>query len=608
MSLIFHAPALAVDVGITILHGFVGCCWLVVVYRMVSLGGQLALLSLPSTFPHYPSLSSASTAKEYWLSLGAEFFFAISLLEVVFSLYCLHLIRRARAMPAVTPRPLQYLTGLIIYALGSGLQSEPSSSSSPQGTSEHQKKEPDQDVGIPPSTHFMHKPLAFDDPKAIDFRNNHSIWFQSCRWEDIYRENHLEWLCAVLLNKSLTQVKEEDKHKSKEEAVLPHLHKLVVAYEKRVGTRMPEGYNEQLGDTTMKLFIDPIRVTHRPLTLSYGFAWTSNEIIRQVLRFKGFTLKSCSNRKNALKYFIRIPDAWKELPSDQRPPAVLFIHGIGMGFLLYTTLIHYLAFSEWGNQRPVMIFVQPHISMEIFSPAYFLPPDEPQLVGDVKEAFDRMAIHETGIEILAHSNGTVVAGWIIKAFPELVKRSCLLDPICFALWEGHLCYNFLYSKPKTGLQKLLRFGMADELGIAFYTRRRFSWPDAVLWPHQVPGFRDPKRFVVLLAGKDDIINASRTRRYLLDAGMTDAFPMPPADIPNSSQQDSRPLIQVEIDRQDSSPARRRTTRTRQQIGTGGIIFDPESAHGQTLLPGHPYFKAITGWLEGKGIRLKSHPK
>lgn len=168
-------------------------------------------------------------------------------------------------------------------------------------------------------------------------------------------------------------------------------------------------------------------------------------------------------------------------------------------------------------------------------------------------------------------------------------------------------FSFLYSKPKTGLQKLLRFGMADELGIAFYTRRRFNWPDAVLWPHQVPGFRDPKRFVVLLAGKDDILNASRIRRYLLDAGMSDAFPMPPTDIPNSPQQHSRPLIQVEIDRQDSSPTRR-NTRTRQRIGSGGIIFDPESAHGQTLLPGHPYLKTITGWLEGKGIRLKDHPK
>jgi hypothetical protein len=171
--------------------------------------------------------------------------------------------------------------------------------------------------------------------------------------------------------------------------------------------------------------------------------------------------------------------------------------------------------------------------------------------------------------------------------------------------ENHL--SFLYSKPKTGLEKLLRFGMAEELGIAFYTRRHFNWPDAVLWPHQVPGFRDPKRFIVLLSGKDAIINASRVRRYLLEGGMADAFPLP-SDISNSCQgRDDEPLIQVEIDRQDSAPESQNTS-TSERIGNGGIIFDPEAAHGQALIPDHPYLKAILGWLEGNGIRMNSNPQ
>ncbi|WAR54553.1 hypothetical protein PtB15_4B170 [Puccinia triticina] len=599
MSLIFNAPAFAVDVGIKLVYGFIGGCWLVVIYRMVSLGGQLAILPLPSSFPRYPAFSSTSTTTEYWLSLGGEILFAISLLEVIFSIYCLHLIRCAQALPHSTPRSLELLKDLIIHALGSGLESDPSSPY--RRTTD--EKEHDPDLGIAPSTEFLTKPLPFDHPKAKDFRENHSIWFQNCRWEDIYRENHLEWLCAALLNKSLEKVKEEDKLKSKEDATLPHLDELVVAYEKRVGVRLPDGYNEYLSDKTIRLFKDPVRASLRPLTLSYGLTWTANEIIRQILRYKGFELKCCSNRKNGLKYFVRVPDSWKKLPADQRPPALLFIHGIGTGFLLYNSLIKYLAFSAWGNERPVMIFVQPHISMEIFSPAYFLPPNETQLTGDVNEVFEDLGFHETGVELLAHSNGTVVSGWIIKAFPKLVKRCCLLDPICFGEWEGHVCYNFLYSQPKTGLEKLLRFGMAEELGTAFYTRRRFNWADAVLWPHQVPGFRDPKRFIVLLSGKDAIINASRIRRYLLDGGMTDAFPIPP-DTSNSSQGHDEPLIQVEIDRPDSRPVTGNAS-TSERIGSGGILFDSGAAHGQALVPGHPYLKAIIGWLEGDGIRMKN---
>ncbi|KAI7953798.1 hypothetical protein MJO28_006345 [Puccinia striiformis f. sp. tritici] len=619
MSLLFNAPALAVDVGITVLHGFIGSCWLVVIYRTVSLGGQLAILSLPSSFPHYPSLSSASTTNEYWISIGCEILFIISLLEVTFSVYCLYLIRCAQAVPDTPPRPLKLLRDLMIHALGSGLDSDPLPTS-PRGSAN--EKDLDPDLGIAPSTDFLKNPLPFDHPKAKDFRENHSIWFSNCRWEDIYRDNHHEWLCAALLNKSLKQVKEEDKLKSKEDTVMPHMEELLVAYEKRVGAKMPEGYNEYLSDRTIMLFKDPVRVTLRPLTLSYGLAWTSNEIIRHVLKYKGFKLKSSSNRKNGLKYFVRIPDSWKKLPPDQRPPAIIFVHGIGTGFLLYSVLIKYLTFSKWGNERPVMIFVQPHISMEIFSPAFFLPPNESQLTGDVKEAFENLGFYETGVELLAHSNGTVVAGWIIKAFPKLVKRSCLLDPICFALWSvSSTSTNFTFRSYHINpgicllstlgkamfaisIEKLLRFGMAEELGTAYYTRRHFNWPDAVLWPHQVPGFRDPKRFIVILSGKDAILNAGRIRRYLLDGGMTDAFPRPQENS-NSSQEHDEPLIQVEIDRQDSRPENGYAS-SGERIGTGGILFDSESAHGQTLVYGHPYLKAIIGWLEGNGIRLNEN--
>ncbi|KAH9467900.1 hypothetical protein Pst134EA_011519 [Puccinia striiformis f. sp. tritici] len=146
--------------------------------------------------------------------------------------------------------------------------------------------------------------------------------------------------------------------------------------------------------------------------------------------------------------------------------------------------------------------------------------------------------------------------------------------------------------------------MAEELGTAYYTRRHFNWPDAVLWPHQVPGFRDPKRFIVILSGKDAILNAGRIRRYLLDGGMTDAFPRPQENS-NSSQEHDEPLIQVEIDRQDSRPENGYAS-SGERIGTGGILFDSESAHGQTLVYGHPYLKAIIGWLEGNGIRLNEN--
>lgn len=582
-----------------------------VIYRVVSLGHQLDFLPFSSTFFSHSSLSSNSNPKNDWLSIGGLILFGISLLEVLFSLYCLYLIRCVQAEPQHQQRPFETLRNLILRALGSGLEPDHSSFQNP---STHQHSTKSQSPRIPSSNSLV-PTLPYDHPKAKDFRENHLIWFQNCRWQDIYRDNHLEWLCCVLLNKTLEEVKEEDKLRSKEDVMLPRLEELVVAYENRVGIKIPDGYNELLRNKIIRLTKDPVRVIMRPLTLSYGFAWLSNEIIRQTMKCRGFKLKKCLNRKHGSKYFVRIPESWKKLPREERPTPVVFLHGVGMGFLLYVTLINHLVFSTWAKERPVMILVQPHISMEIFSPGYLRPPSQTQLTDDIRQAFEEQGFDQTGIEIVAHSNGTAVAGWIMKAFPQLVKRSCLLDPICFALWEGHVCYNFLYSKPRTGLEKLLRFGMSRELGIASYTQRHFNWADAVLWPDQIPGFLDPDRFKVFLSEKDGIVNAPRIRRYLLDEGMREASLGSPSseemallDVSDRLEASQESLCEVGTNRHDSildgrnSGGRLKGVNNR-QVARGGLVFIPDCAHGQALVPGHPYFKVILRALEGQDIEV-----
>lgn len=80
------------------------------------------------------------------------------------------------------------------------------------------------------------------------------------------------------------------------------------------------------------------------------------------------------------------------------------------------------------------------------------------------------------IDVLGHSNGTVVAAWVLKALPQLVRRLCLVDPVCFCkseeheaarsililesiagLWEPQVCYNFLYATPSNGIELLMRY-------------------------------------------------------------------------------------------------------------------------------------------------------
>lgn len=62
-------------------------------------------------------------------------------------------------------------------------------------------------------------------------------------------------------------------------------------------------------------------------------------------------------------------------------------------------------------------------------------------------------------------SGSFIHSWMLKAYPELITRSCFIDPVVFCSWEGgmyiflsnavcidvnaciDLCYNFIYRRP-----------------------------------------------------------------------------------------------------------------------------------------------------------------
>lgn len=41
-----------------------------------------------------------------------------------------------------------------------------------------------------------------------------------------------------------------------------------------------------------------------------------------------------------------------------------------------------------------------------------------------------------GVSMLSHSNGSVHHAWVLKDAPEMVRRTCFVDPVVFCLWEG----------------------------------------------------------------------------------------------------------------------------------------------------------------------------
>ena len=97
---------------------------------------------------------------------------------------------------------------------------------------------------------------------------------------------------------------------------------------------------------------------------------------------------------------------------------------------------------------------------------------------------------------------------MLKNHPELVSRSCFVDPVTFCSWEGDVCYNFVYGTCTNGLQLLIRYFVATELGVSNLLQRHFDWLDNSLWFDEIPNARDSRKNVFVLGGKDSIVNAS----------------------------------------------------------------------------------------------------
>lgn len=406
----------------------------------------------------------------------------------------------------------------------------------------------------PKSDVLLEEPLPFEDPRAVDLRAHQVVWFGNCEWEEIWHDNMLEWLAWTVSGLHLHELTTT----TEGQTILKSLQPTLKVFENRAGCKFPSGYNLRLRNKVMRLTLDPIRVTAHPLAL-YAFTNITSWSVKQLMISRGFIEAQSVNRINGLRYLIRKPSGWDELPVENRSLPFVFIHGLGIGLVQYTRFLNYLSNSTWAQSRPIMILLQPSISLSLFDPRHLDSPSKPEMMLDMTEALHQQNFAQTGFELLGHSNGTMIAAWLISSMPNMIKRVCLIDPVCFCLWEGHVCHNFLYAEPKPGFESLLRYFVATELGIAKYLHRHFDWAANILWVDEIPNFKDPKKCRVFVAGEDVILNPMRVRRYLIENGMVE----------NRNVNDTK----------------------------GGLTVVWDDAHGQIMVDDGPAFKELISWLE-----------
>ncbi|CAK5275613.1 unnamed protein product [Mycena citricolor] len=412
--------------------------------------------------------------------------------------------------------------------------------------------------------------LESDDPRAIDFRDSLRTWFGRVPWSHVRKLQVQQWVYWSIFNKDLPPERE-----------MPAAHRAVLddtlqLLEMRLGMKIPDGSNPAA--SPMRLTIDRVEVCGRPF-----FFYVIVGLINRYLSFwYGRYWKLRRGNYNGLEYLLYVPEGWTV---DAGPSPIVFLHGLGLGLLQYYPMTKklYRGFSD----RPLLIPIQPHISQDIFHPQYLNPlcrQDFADLLAGLVDALGwvdrdpddlcKEASPTTGVTMLSHSNGSYPHAWCLKQHPEIVSRSCFVDPVVFGSWEGDVCYRFLYRSATTGFELFIRYFVGTELGVSNLLRRNFDWSSNSLWAEEIQVSMNPLQpssyweermpssmprsdlgVIIRCVCSDQILQ--RVEKYLTSHGVKE-----------------------------------------------GLWHDPEGQHGQALLTGSPGLKRIMQWLQDEPVRSR----
>ncbi|KAF8076473.1 hypothetical protein FPV67DRAFT_1406656 [Lyophyllum atratum] len=513
--------------------------------RSLSFYAVLIVLVIPcwlavplSWFYVLSTLISGQIWSSTWSSRA---FFALALSEVLFSIYHFRLSRIVSRREAHGTEDLREIQAAFKRLLQSGLANLPEDGGDEES---HKAASPKEDI----------IQLEANDPRAIDFRNTMRSWFCKVPWSSIKVHEVRQWLYWSIYNADLPP--SESMSPSHRDV----LERALALLQRRCGCIFDAGSNPAI--RPMRLTLDKVNILWRPLTF-YVILNAVNSSLRKWYKWKWSAKYGHYNR---LEYLLRVPKYWNSADS---PRPIVFIHGLGLGLLQYNAVLQHL-FQQFPD-RPLLILLQPQMSQQIFNSRYLRPMSRHETADRLANLINHLGwVHyptdggkgtsdnsienkeiarKTGVTMLSHSNGSYTHAWMLKGHSELIARSCFMDPVTFCSWEGDVCFNFLYRQPKTGMELMMHYFVATELGVSNLLQRHFSWASNTLWYEEIPNARDPTKAFFLLGGKDTLINSERVKRYLTSHGIKQ-----------------------------------------------GIWYDPNGHHGQALLPGSRGHFEILRWV------------
>lgn len=223
--------------------------------------------------------------------------------------------------------------------------------------------------------------------------------------------------------------------------------------------------------------------------------------LRVMLRKRGFVRL----RLGPVSYYYHPGTTSDDLNDDEvEKIPIVFVHGIGVGLVMYIPLIDCLLKSG----RPIILPEIPYVSgfRVLQSPNAVLPPT---VVTSTMTAI--LATH--GFlrgAFVGHSYGTSWLSYMCKYSPNAIAAALFLDPICFCLHVPRLTKQFVYHRPDPGT---ISYMVRSDVTVNWTIQRSFPWARIVLFTEdiQVP-------CAVFLSDRDQLVPAAKIEKYLQSKG------------------------------------------------------------------------------------------
>lgn len=317
-----------------------------------------------------------------------------------------------------------------------------------------------------------------------------SRWFGGVPFSEIKRDNAADLLTYGFFYKSREQLILEGR---------PELAgQLVDAVEEAWGVRIPLGFNPSL--RCMTHLWQPLKYHYRP-----AIFYIAGEFLALL---KHIMLLACGFRcrqARGLTYYTYRAELLGQPGSNAaagcpRQP-ILFLHGVGLGLLPYIPFVMRLA----STGHPVIAVEFRHLSMRW----YHDNPPVPEVVSGVVYILDRHGVE--GACVVGHSYGTMMASQLVQTNPERVQSLCLIDPVCFCMFTGHLIKNFVYKAPRSlaDVVSMTTWVIARDLHTAAAVSRGFFWTELNLWSSDMPS-----QSMVVLSEYDSLVPIANVRKML----------------------------------------------------------------------------------------------